>query len=88
MQVESATQIAVTPVLSRAAATDAATGSEVYRGSDFATVTGTGANGTSASFVVVDNAAAPTDDKFAIGAETDTQPPPIRHGPQRVREQH
>jgi len=72
VQVESARQVAVTPVVQGAAEKDAATGSDVYRGTDFGTVTGTGANGTNASFIVINNAVAPTDYKFAVGSKTDT----------------
>ena len=69
--VETADQVAVTPVLPGATEKDATTGSDVYRGSDFGTVTGTGAEGTNASFIVINNAAAPSDYQFTIGSKTD-----------------
>lgn len=72
LQVESANQVAVSPVLPGVAEKDPATGSDVYRGTDFGTVTGTGTSGTNASFIVVNNASAPTDYSFEIGAKTDT----------------
>jgi hypothetical protein len=69
--VETANQITVTPVLPGATEKDATTGSEVYRSSDFGTVTGTGAEGTNASVIVINNAAAPSDYQFTIGSKTD-----------------
>jgi hypothetical protein len=72
LQVETAAQVAVSPVLPGTTQKDAATGSDVYRGADFGTVTGVGTNGTNASFIVINNASAPTDYSFAIGSKTDT----------------
>lgn len=72
VQVDSASHVAVTPVVPGAATADAATGSDVYRGADFGTVTGTGTNGTNASFIVINNSSAPADYEFEIGSETDT----------------
>jgi hypothetical protein len=72
VEVKTASEIGVSPVVPGSVERDATTGANVYRRADFGTVTGTGAEGTNASFIVINNASAPSDYRFTIGSTTDT----------------
>jgi hypothetical protein len=81
---ETANPVRVAPLNAGAEVADAATGTTVYSGNDYGTVTGLGNDGTNASFIVINNDSAPESYQFAIG-DTDSVLTPAFGGRVQVK---
>jgi hypothetical protein len=65
--------VTITPLVDAPSRTDAETGALVHTSDDYGVVTGVGASGTNASFIVLQNADAPTEYRFQIDSGTTMQ---------------